>query len=64
MFFQLKEEIAAKAEEESNNKPKGKEEKKGNNVEEVRPYKYIQFILRYLIYHSVNANIIRLFLNQ
>ena len=42
-IFQLKEEIAAKEEEDANNKPKGKEEKKekgkkdkGKNDEEVR----------------------------
>lgn len=38
VFIQLMEEIAAKEEEDSNNKLKGKEQKKdkGKNVEEVR----------------------------
>lgn len=49
-FFQLMEEIAAKEEEDSNNKPKGKEEKKekgkkdkGKGDEEVRAHHCIKY---------------------
>lgn len=56
-FFQLMEEIAAKEEDESNNKPKGKEEKKekgkrdkGKDAEEVRAHSCIDFFFIELIY--------------
>lgn len=50
-IFQLMEEIAAKEDEDSNNKPKGKEEKKekgkrdkGKDDEEVRALRCIKYI--------------------